>query len=143
MNRVWMASLALAASWIGTVAPVSALECNGLDIPDEVAVELINPQIAGLEHKVSDRKTLVVHGLESISGSECNFRAVVDVTLERKIRRDASGTVVLKGELHLDGDRICISNASVADVDVSHTLNLGEQVYEWVANSALPSNLCL
>lgn len=143
MKRLWMMSLMLAASWLGSVAPVSALECNGLDIPDELAVQIINPQIAGAEYKVSDRKTLVVHGLESISGSGCNFRAVVSVTLERKIRRDASGTVVLKGQLHIDGDQICISNASVADVDVSHTLNLGEQVYEWVANRALPNNLCL
>lgn len=36
-----------------------------------------------------------------------------------------------------------LSKAAVADVDVSNTLNIGEQVYEWVANATLPSNLCL
>jgi hypothetical protein len=143
VNRLLMTAFVFTATWIGTGAPARALDCDGFDIPDEVAAALISPQIAGKEHEISKRKTLVIHGLESISGSECNFRAVVDVTLKRKIRRDASGTVVLKGQLHIDGGQICISNASVADVDVSNTLNIGEEFYEWVANAALPTNICL
>ena len=142
MKRTITTLSAVCAIMLGAAAPASALECAGLTIPDALAVELVNSQVAGERFEISDRKSLEIHQMESITGSECSFRAVVDVTLHRKIRRDASGTVVLKGDLRLEDGKICVANASVADVDVSNTLNLGESIYKWVANRALPSTLC-
>lgn len=136
--------LAVAALAVGSLASTSAmaLECGGLSVPDSIAKAVINTQVKGFSYKISDRKRLVVNGVESVSGSNCNIRAKLDVTLKRKIRRDAHGDVTVKGTLALRNGKICIVNTSVADVDLSNTLNLGESVYKLVANKAMPKNLC-
>lgn len=136
-----LAILALAASSFASTSAM-ALECGGLTVPDAFAKTIINNEVKGFSYKISDRKRLVVNGVESISGSNCNIRAKLDVTLKRKIRRDAHGDVTVKGTLALRNGKICIVNTSVADVDLSNTLNLGESVYKLVANKAMPKNLC-
>lgn len=135
-----MSILAAAASMVSTSA--MALECAGLTVPDNFAKAVINAEVQGFSYKISDRKRLVVNGVDAVSGSNCNLRATLDVTLKRKIRRDAHGTVVVKGTLAVRDNKICVVNPSVADVDLSNTLNIGEGVYKLVANKALPKNLC-
>lgn len=136
--------LAIAALAIGSFATTSAmaLECGGLTVPDSFAKAVVNGQVQGFSYKISDRKRLVVNGVESLSGTNCSIRAKLDVTLKRKIRRDAHGSVTVKGTLAVRNGKICVANTSVADVDLSNTLNLGEAVYKLVANKAIPNNLC-
>ena len=142
MKKHWLALCSFGFALFCSVTSASALDCEGISIPDELAVELLNSQVAGSSHRINKRKTLVVNKVDSVTGTSCNIRSQVGVTLKRKIRRDASGHVILKGTLRLDGGKICIANTSVADVDVSNTLNIGEAVYKWVANKVLPNELC-
>lgn len=141
--RKWILQLSmLGAALFSFQGSASAMECEGFLVPDEIALGIVNQQAAGARHEISNRKTLVINSVESLSGSLCSFRARVNVTLKRKIRQDAKGHVTLKGALRIADGRICIANASVADVSLSNTLNIGEAVYGWVANKALPSSLC-
>jgi hypothetical protein len=143
MKQLIITMASIFTVWVGSAAPASAMECQGIDIPDSVAAELLNQQVAGASYKISSLKRLEINRVDSISGSDCSFRANVNVTLHRKIRRDATGTVVLKGTLDLSNEgKICVAGASVADVDVSNTLSLGEAIYKWVANMVLPDNMC-
>lgn len=135
-----IAPLCLALSFFASSA--SALECKGVTLPDSLAVALLNTKVAGVSYKISDRKKLIIRKVESISGTGCNFRAKVSVKLERKLRRDAVGTVTLGGTLKTSGSKVCIANAYVHDVDLSNTLGIGESVYKWVANKVLPANMC-
>lgn len=136
-----LAIAALAASSLASSSAM-ALECGGLTVSDTLAKSIINGEVKGFKYKINRRKTLVVHGVQSVSGSNCNIRAKLDVTLQRKIRSNADGNVTVKGTLALRNGKICIVNTSVADVDLSNTLNLGEAVYKLVANKAMPKNLC-
>ena len=138
----WVLGLSFLGALFSFGASASAMECEGFIVPDEVALSIVNQQAAGARHEISNRKTLVINSIDSLSGSLCSFRARADVTLKRKIRQDANGHVTLKGALQISNGRICIANASVADVSLSNTLNIGEAVYKWVANKALPTNLC-
>jgi hypothetical protein len=142
-----MQKLIIGLSFLGAAlfsfgSSASAMECEGFIVPDEIALGIVNQQAAGARHEISKRKTLVINSVDSLSGSLCSFSARVDVTLKRKIRQDANGHVTLKGALRIADGRICIANASVSGVDLSNTLNIGEAVYGWVANKALPSTLC-
>jgi hypothetical protein len=126
-----------------TAHTASAVECGGIVVPDSVALALINSQAAGYRQELSDRKTLVVRSVRAVSGTNCKIGAEVNVTLERRIRRDASGVISVRGDLNLNNGKLCISNAQVIGVSLSNTLGVGEAIYRRVANRVLPTNLCL
>ena len=68
-----------------------------------------------------------------------------NVTLKRKVRRDAHGTVKMQARvssLDLAQRKICYDSARVTDVNLSRTLGIGERVYKWVANIVLPNRGC-
>jgi hypothetical protein len=112
-----------------------ALSCDGFSMADADATFIANNRLAGREHRVSPRKTLVINSVESISGSDCDVVMEATVTLQRRIRRDAQGTMRLAGRLVLDNGNMCIVAATVTDLRLSNTLFVGEFFYKLLAGS--------
>lgn len=108
-------------------------------------LEQINAQAAGASHRISSRKQLIIHRVDSIRLEGCQMTAVANVTLKRKVRRDAHGTVTLRADISADpaARQVCYRNPHVTDVSLSHTLGIGERVYGWVANKVLPAGDCM
>lgn len=106
----------------------------------------INERVSGASHRISRRKTLIINNAQSVSFSGCQLGLNLDVTLKRKIRRNAHGNIVLRGNISsfdLAEREICYTGLSVTDVDLSRTLRPGEAAYRWVANAVLPNSGCL
>ncbi len=94
------------------------------------------------EIRISRGKKLQLEQLESLKFSGCRATTVVRVTLKRKIRRDARGTVQVAANVDANVNEICLNKPRVEDVRLSHTLRIGEAVYRFVANKMLPRPTC-
>lgn len=106
-------------------------------------VDQMNHSIAGSQYRISKRKTLVLKSVNSVSFSGCTVTAKVKAKLKRKIRRDAVGTITLKAKVaSFNRDQVCLKNAKVTKINLSHTLGLGEAVYQWAANKTIPNYSC-
>ena len=144
MKTLSIATTLLATVFCCAAIPASALECSGINIPDATAAEFINNSgTLPYTHKISALKTLVIKDVEAISGVNCNLNATLGVTLQRKLRRDAHGTITMKGSMRFEAGKICITDPHVTDVSLSYTLEIGEAVYKLIANKVLPNSLCL
>ncbi|MEM6449309.1 MAG: hypothetical protein AAF703_03245 [Cyanobacteria bacterium P01_D01_bin.105] len=126
------------------------LDCNvveslGTSLSSSI-VEGVNDTAAGERYRINRRKTLVINAARSVSFRGCNMSVVLDVTLRRKIRRNAHGTITLNGNIssfNLPRREVCYTGLNVSDVSLSRTLRIGEGVYRWAANKALPDSGCL
>ena len=108
-------------------------------------IEQLNARVSGESYKISRRKKLRINYIEEVTFSGCQMTTRINVTLRRKIRRNAHGTVSIRANissLNLAERSFCYDNARVIDVNLSRTLNIGEAVYRWVANKALPNSNC-
>ena len=105
--------------------------------------------MAGFEQRINRRKTLRINRLESASFNGCQVDINLNVTLKRRIRRDATGRVSIRANITsvnlVTGGRaeICVRNPEVRSVHLSHTLRIGEAFYRRAANRALPDNTCV
>jgi len=105
--------------------------------------ERLNSELSGYSHRISRRKTLLINYVSSVRVSSCRLIIDLNVTLQRRIRRNAHGTVRLSSQVRsISETSACLSEISVDDVDVSNTAILGEWVYGLVANSVIPNNRC-
>ena len=103
----------------------------------------ISNQIVGMKKKLTPRKTLHIRDVRDVRFSGCTLKMKLGVKLARKIRRDAFGTIGVKATVKsFSRDRVCIKNAKVTSVNLSHTTGLGESIYKMVANMVLPDNTC-
>ena len=121
------------------------VEALGTSLRPQILAE-INRQVSGTSYRINRRKTLRINRVEDIGFSGCRLTARTNVTLKRRIRRDAHGTVTLQADIpsfSLPARQVCYANARVTDVNLSRTLRIGEGVYKWVANKVLPSGGCL
>lgn len=105
----------------------------------------LDEQVAGTSKRINRRKRLVINHIQDVRVDGCRITVVANVTLKRKIRRDARGTVTLKGNVTVDNlggsvFDLSFSNVRVTDVSLSNTLRIGEAVYRWVANIVLPNS---
>ncbi len=110
-----------------------------------IIVASLNRDVAGASHRLNRRKTLRVNSVDSISFSGCNVAINANVTLVRKIRRNARGNMRLTArvtELNTSGNRVCLGNARVDSLRLSNTLRVGEAAYRWVANRVIPGTEC-
>lgn len=108
------------------------------DIRDQM-----NARVAGTRYEISRRKTLIIRNVDRVRFDGCRMRADVSVTLKRKIRRDASGTIRLGATVQsFTPDRVCLGGAGVENVSLSRTLGVGERWYRRAANRALPNQQC-
>jgi hypothetical protein len=123
----------------------NAVESFGNTYNSQILREL-NNRIAGEDINISRRKELEINGVESISFNGCRITGVANVTLERKIRRDAHGTMTVRADItsfSLPNRQLCYENAKVTDFNLSRTLGIGEAVYKGVANIIFPNKQCL
>ncbi len=133
------------------VAPAAvsaqAIDCNTTGalanaLNTQLRAEL-NRNFGGYEQRFNRRKKLTVHSVDSISFRGCTATMTARVTLHRKLRRDAHGTLVLTGnvsvrEIRGGRARIRIDRPRVADVALSRTGAIGEAFYKIAANRNLP-----
>lgn len=155
MRRFTLAALTLAALATLTAAPAAAApirDCTTIGIVGNAFagafLQDMQNDIAGQSFRISSRKSLVIHGVDDVAFAGCRVDATLDVTLRRRIRRNAHGTMKVHATVtsvdlqHPEGVEICIANPQLDRVRLSHTLRLGEAVYRWVANLALPNRYC-
>ncbi|MBJ7473203.1 MAG: hypothetical protein JHD16_17990 [Solirubrobacteraceae bacterium] len=118
-----------------------------------------NPADPDNSIKVADRnlKTLKLRSVTKATfGANCRADLDFAVTLERKVRRNASGTMKTHGTLVLKVNpatvnlfaatasvQPCIQDLFIEDFNLSNTLNAGELAYKLAANRNLPKELCL
>ena len=144
-----MTSTIVPMSAFGNVKPASALDCNAIEslgtTLNAALRDQANGRIAGSSYRINRRKTLKIHNLDALDFSGCRVNMTTNVTLKRKIRRDAHGHVKMRADItsvDIPASKICYDNARVTDVSLSRTLGIGERIYQWVANKALPNGGC-
>ncbi|AKA34516.1 hypothetical protein [Flagellimonas lutaonensis] len=118
-------------------------------------LEQINGLVAGAQYDVgaTNLKKLEIKEAKNITFNGCKVtlelrvklkRLELRVKLKRKVRRDATGTIIVTGNVHkaqLYGAKyILVKNAKVDKVRLSKTLRIGERFYKWAANRAFPNN---
>ncbi len=107
----------------------------------------LNGTVAGLENEINRRKTLRIVSVEDIAFEGCKVRTTARIELGRKVRRDAEGTAVVSGRvasLSLRDRTLCFDrHPRIARMNLSHTTEVGERVYEWVANKVNPVDKCV
>jgi hypothetical protein len=107
----------------------------------------LNDTVAGLEKEINRRKTMRIVAVEDIAFDGCKVTTTARIELGRKIRRDAEGTATVTGRvasLSLRDRMLCFDkHPKVARMHLSHTTELGERVYEWVANKVNPVDKCV
>ena len=103
----------------------------------------MNRTTMGASYKVNKRKTMVINKIESIHFEGCKVIAKANVTLKRKIRRNARGTVIIKADVDkYTKTRICLKNQKLDKIKLGSTLRVGEGFYKWIANKVIPNNVC-
>ena len=109
-------------------------------------LEQINNSVAGLEYKVgvTNLKKLKIKEAKNIAFDGCKVTLELRVTLKRKVRRDAKGTIFVTGTIHKAQfyglKHIMVKNAKVDQIRLSRTLRIGEKFYKWAANRTFPKN---
>ncbi|MEM9213230.1 MAG: hypothetical protein AAGD25_02690 [Cyanobacteria bacterium P01_F01_bin.150] len=123
----------------------SIVENLGNSLDAEILAQ-VNERVSGESHRISKRKKLIINQVESVSFQACELTIELDATLKRKIRQNAHGTITLRSTIdsfNLPEREVCYTDLRVSNVSLSRTLNIGERVYEWAANRALPDSGCL
>jgi hypothetical protein len=101
-------------------------------------------EVEGRRHKLGPLKTLVINGVSAIEvGGNCDVTVTLEVKLKRKIRRDASGQLKVGAHVavSMPNDHVLdinFDNLHITDVNLSHTMEVGEQAYKAVANLLMP-----
>ncbi len=104
----------------------------------------LRSRLTGTEKELTRRKTLVLNSIDSVTVSNCRVNVNADVTLERKIRRDASGVIQLSSAINLlSASQVCLRDPRVDRVDLSNTGIIGESFYRTFANLIIPEDLCV
>lgn len=152
-----MLYMSIAMFLLNTNMYAQALNCRVIESvgnhPDvnPILLEKIREQSVGDSFDgLTNLKRIIIKDIESLRFEGCNAIAVARVVVDRKVRKNAKGTIRVKGEVvsvrNLLGKTglksVCISNATIKDVDVSHTFRLGEKFYKWAGNKVYPDNQC-
>lgn len=116
-----------------------------------ILLDKIRNQSVGMSFKgLTNLKKIVIKDIERLRFEGCKAIAIARVVVDRKVRKNAKGTILVKGDVvkaeNLLGKSgkslVCITNATIKDVDVSNTFRLGEKFYKWVGNKVFPDNHC-
>ena len=123
------------------------VNCNTVDVLGNAAASFItdqiNDEIGGTTTRINSRKSLKIHYAHNLSFDGCKLKMKLRVKLKRKVRRDAVGNIRMSARVSsFSRTRVCVRNAKVEGVNLSHTTSLGEAVYRMVANQSLPNNTC-
>ena len=103
----------------------------------------INAYAAGESYTISRRKKLYINRINSISFEGCRVTIVANVTLKRRIRRDATGNATITATVSSYSlSNFCLQNPKLDKLKLSNTLRIGEGFYKWIANKVVPNNHC-
>ena len=103
----------------------------------------LNDNVRGFEYRINRRKQLVINNIQDVRFSGCTVTVIANVTLKRRIRRNARGTAIITGNIsELNTSRVCFNNAKLNRIRLSNTLRVGEAFYRWIANKVIPNNVC-
>ncbi|MFP3942629.1 MAG: hypothetical protein ACLFWF_01975 [Alphaproteobacteria bacterium] len=117
------------------------VEAAGNSIKDDIRTKL-NGHMAGHQQKINRRKKLRVNRIERVWFEGCRVKIQANVTLKRKIRRNAHGYIVMSSLVTgLTPDSVCVAKAKVHKVRLSRTLRIGERIYRRVANRTIPGHV--
>jgi len=96
------------------------------------------------ERRINRRKTLVTHKANLVNTSGCDATINVDATMRRRIRRNASGYLILKAKLHsVSYNYICLRKPKVVAVKLSNLGFIGEGFYKRRGTKGLPDEMCV
>ncbi len=105
--------------------------------------DMINEELP-YSKKINRRKTLVTHRATSVETRGCDAWITVDATMRRKIRRNASGRLILRAQLHsVSYNYICLRDPEVKQVHLSNLGMIGEGFYKRRGNRGLPDEMCV
>jgi len=106
---------------------------------NNVMKNIVAAAIDGKQERINRRKTFVIHEVTDAKiptgdqPANCDRSTIVidmNVTLKRKIRRDAHGTATLKGKLDfISGRGLCLVDAEMTRLKLSRTTGLAEAIY--------------
>lgn len=109
----------------------------------------VNRRYAGYSKEYNRRKTFKINRADLVTFSGCSMRIQFSAELQRKIRRDAEGTIYVDATMkNLDlnlrtrSGRACVKDAEVDQIRMSNSLRIGEAVYRGFANSFLDREMC-
>lgn len=146
----FLALAALAQPALAQPAP-APLDCRVVEaVGNDHKAQIIaglNDTVAGLEKDINRRKTLRIVSVEDIAFDGCKVVTTARIELGRKIRRDAEGTAKVVGRvasLSLRDRLLCFDkHPKIAGMNLSHTTEVGEKMYQWVANQVNPVDKCV
>ncbi len=122
-------------------------DCSVFDViirPNPAVILSMVNNYLPMEEKISKRKTLITQRARSVSSNGCKAQIVLDATMRRKIRKNASGTLTIEADLHsVAGNYICIRSPKVKDVNLSNLGAIGENFYRRQGNRGLPNEMCV
>lgn len=109
----------------------------------------VNRRYAGYSERYNRRKTFKINRADLITFTGCIMRIQFSAELQRKIRRDAEGTVYVDAtmknlnlNLRTGSGRACVKDAEVDQIRLSNSLRIGEAVYRTFANSFVDREMC-
>lgn len=103
----------------------------------------MSDKLIGQKVELTKRKALNVTDVNSVRFRGCTMNFNLGVVLERKIRRNAKGTIGVSGTISsFSRHSICLRNIRVRSVKLSHSTGLGESIYKAVANKLISNNSC-
>lgn len=125
----------------------ASFTCSQIGAFGNLASRYIENQISdkavGMKMKLTKRKTLHIRDVHSLRFTGCTMKFKLGVKLERKIRRDATGTIGVRATVSsFSRHRVCLKNVKVTSINLSHTTGLGEAIYKAVANKVIHNNTC-
>ena len=109
----------------------------------------VNRRYGGYSERYNRRKTFKINSADVITFTGCVMRIQFNADLERKIRRDAEGTVYVNAtmknlnlNLRTRSGRACVKGAEVDQIRLSNTMRIGEAIYRRFANSFVDREMC-
>lgn len=138
-------ALLLSAATASAQLNCDVVERLGESLAPAIIAEVNAADPAERTQRISRRKTLTIDLLDSITFSGCTATIRANLTMKRKIRRDASGSVVLRAEItsfNLPRREVCFKDPKVQSLNLSKTTKLGEKVYGWIGKLALRRHSC-
>ena len=111
------------------------LRCQGNNFSTTL-INRINNQFAGEEFRINRRKRLRLNRVFALGFDGCSIVIMADVTLRRRFRRNATGTIritVTLSEINLNasGGRACLTNPKIDQVRLSRTLRIGGKILHY------------
>lgn len=146
-----LVSLSVLAGMWPASSQASAALCRVINDNSREIINVLNRNVEGEVMKLTKRKKLLIKKVNRIvnaksKGRFCQINVDADVVLKRKVRKNAKGTVRVRGDIEIStrGGRLqaCVNNSKVTKLKLSHTRKLGEKIYKKVGNKMMPKQMC-